>query len=263
MTPRIDPSPPNRLGGVIWPKEHGSWSLALEPVALGLLAAPGAAGVGIAAAAATGMLLRRPLKLLAGDRSETRRPETIGAVMVLGLVAAAGVAAAAWLGGPERLWPLLLAMPPGLLFLWLDNRGEARAAAAELAGTAAFALVPAAIATSAGWTAGRALALAVIMASRSVPAVVTIRTFLRRRKGQAVSPVPALAASAAAVLAAGVVAGTGLGPWVAVAAMAVLFGRAAWLLGRPPVGVSATRIGVAESVIGGILVVFLALSWPG
>lgn len=248
---------------LVLPREHGSWSLALEPAVLGLVAAPGAAGAGIAVAAVAGMLLRRPVKLLAGDCDDARRPAALGAAIGLGLVVAAGLAAGAWTAGPARLWPLLLAVPPGVLFLWLDARGEARAAAAELAGAAAFALVPAAIASAAGWPAARALALAVAMAGRSLPAVMTIRTFLRRRKGQAVTPVPALAASAAAILAVGVVAWTGLGPWMAVAAMVLLLGRTAWLLGRPPSGVSATRIGIAESVVGGILVVFLALSWPG
>ena len=263
MTPRTKTSFPARLGRAIWPKEHGSWSLALEPVALGLLAAPSAAGAGIAVAAVAGMLLRRPIKLVADDRGKARRPAALGAVVALGLAAAAGLAVGGWIGGPARLWPLLLAVPPGLLFLWLDARGEARAAAAELAGAAAFALVPAAIATATGWPAARSLALAVAMGGRSLPTVVTIRTFLRRHKGQAVTPVPALAASVAAVLAVGLVAWEGLGPWMAVAVMALLLGRAVWLLGRPLAGVSATRIGIAESVIGGILVVVLALSWPG
>ena len=36
------------------PKEHGSWSLALEPVAFGLLVAPSAAGAALALAAGLG-----------------------------------------------------------------------------------------------------------------------------------------------------------------------------------------------------------------
>ena len=36
------------------PNEHGSWSLALEPLALGLLVAPSAAGAALGLAAACG-----------------------------------------------------------------------------------------------------------------------------------------------------------------------------------------------------------------
>ncbi len=48
---------------LVLPREHGSWSLALEPVALGLLVAPTRAGGWLALAAAAAFLARRPLKL--------------------------------------------------------------------------------------------------------------------------------------------------------------------------------------------------------
>ena len=256
-------SPVAAAGRLILPREHGSWSLALEPVVLGLVAAPTGAGVGVAVAALAGMFLRRPAKVLAGDRADERRAPAIGSVVLLGLAAAAGLGAAGWSAGAARLWPLLLAVPPGLLFLWLDARGEARAAAAELAGATAFALVPAAIASMAGWPATRALALAAVMAGRSLPAVTTIRAFLRRRKGAAVAPGPAVAAGLAAVAVAGGLAWAGLAPWAAPAVLALLLGRTVFLLRRPALAVSATQVGVAESAVGGILVLILALSWSG
>ena len=256
-------SPLAAAGRLILPKEHGSWSLALEPVVLGLVAAPSAAGAGVALAALAGMLLRRPVKLLAGERTDERRPVAGGTVLILGLAAVTGLGAAGWAAGAARLWPLLLAVPPGLLFLWLDARGEARAAAAELAGATAFSLVPAAIAAVAGWPAARVLALAAVMAGRSLPTVMTIRTLLRRRKGAAVAAGPAVAAGLAAVAVAGWLAWSGLAPWVAPAVMALLLGRTVFLLLRPALTVSATRVGVAESAVGGILVLVLALSWSG
>src|SRR3974377_1668220 len=59
-------SEPSRLSQavkLILPREHGSWSLALEPVAFGMLAAPSTPGLALAAAAISGLFLRRPLKL--------------------------------------------------------------------------------------------------------------------------------------------------------------------------------------------------------
>ena len=54
-----------RRGAVFLPREHGSWSLALEPLALGLLVVPSAAGAALAAAALAGFFARRPLKAAA------------------------------------------------------------------------------------------------------------------------------------------------------------------------------------------------------
>jgi hypothetical protein len=50
------PAPMARWRDVILPKEHGSWSLALEPIALGLLVAPSWAGGSLAVAVLAGFL---------------------------------------------------------------------------------------------------------------------------------------------------------------------------------------------------------------
>ncbi|HQY06456.1 MAG TPA: YwiC-like family protein, partial [Lacunisphaera sp.] len=60
-------------GAVFLPKEHGSWSLALEPLALGLLLAPSAAGGALLAAALAGFFARRPLKTALTAPASARR----------------------------------------------------------------------------------------------------------------------------------------------------------------------------------------------
>ena len=86
------------------------------------------------------------------------------------------------------------------LFAWFDAQNGSRAAAAEVAGSAAFALVPAALATLAGWSAGPALALAGLALTRSVPTVLTVRNSLRLSKGEpAAFLLPLLTAAGAAV----------------------------------------------------------------
>ena len=85
------------------PKEHGSWSLALEPVALGLLVAPSAAGAALAAAAVSGFFLRRPWKLMSGAKRDPRQPLAVAWVGILALIALAVVVVAiddaSFLGG--------------------------------------------------------------------------------------------------------------------------------------------------------------------
>lgn len=247
---------------LLLPKEHGSWSLAFEPVALGLLVAPSAAGVALALAAVAGFFLRRPLKLavtLPADdpRRALARPWVAG----LALVALAGLTAAARLGGPAALWPLALAAPCGLLFVWFDLRQGMREAEAELAGSAAFALLTAAFATLAGWTGAAALALAAVMLARSVPTVVTVRTFLRLGKGRPASPWPALACAIVAFNLLAVLAGRGHVPAAVVVIAGVLTLRTLWLVTGLRPDWPARHVGILEAVLGVALLAVLAIAY--
>jgi hypothetical protein len=159
------------------------------------------------------------------------------------------------------LWPLTLAGPAGVAFVWWDARGEGREGAAEVAGASAFAVVPAMVALAAAWRLVPALALAVIMAGRSVPAVMTIRAYLRQIKGQSVSAIPALVTSAAAVAAAVLLVRLHLAPWAAALMSALMLVRAVVLLSPTRPRINASRVGLAEAILGGILIVGVALSW--
>ncbi|MES1167658.1 MAG: YwiC-like family protein, partial [Oleiharenicola lentus] len=53
-------SPP--ATAIFLPREHGSWFLVLEPLALGLLVAPSSAGGALAVATLAAFFMRRPLK---------------------------------------------------------------------------------------------------------------------------------------------------------------------------------------------------------
>ncbi len=252
---------PARVARLVLPREHGSWSLALEPLALGLIVAPSLAGVALGVAVVGGFFLRRPLRLVLGGGSDPRRSLALASIAALVGVASGGLVVAALRAGTAALWPLLLAAPLGIAFAWWDVRGEGREAVGEVAGATAFALVPTALATVAGWPARPALALAAVMAGRSVPTVMTIRTYLRRNKGQPVSRVPPLAASAAALALCLLLAGEQGVPWSAAVMAALLLARAVVMLVLIRPRIAAGRIGIAEAIIGGILVLVVALGW--
>lgn len=242
------------------PKEHGSWSLALEPVALGLLVAPSPAGAALAVAAISGFFLRRPLKTWSRDQDDERWKTARASGFILVIIAAVGLSLAAKIGGVERLWPLLPAALAGLVFAWCDSRNEAREGAAEAAGAAAFGLLPAAFASLAGWSGTAALALASVMLVRSVPTVLTVRTNLRMKKRQDVSIAPALLAAGLGLALCVCLVSLRLAPWTAVLFAAVLAGRSVWLLcWRPPM--AARTIGLIEATLGGLMVLTLAGSW--
>lgn len=254
-TVRMNPSVSLRT--LLLPREHGSWSLAFEPVALGLLVAPSWAGGALAGAVAAGFFTRRPLKLAVTlPATDARQSPARTWAVGLGLLAGNALFLSAHLSPASArdgwaLWPLLLAVPFGALFLRFDLRNAMREAEAELAGSAAFALVPAAFATLAGWPALHALGLSAVMLARSVPTVLAVRTALRLGKGDPVEPAWPLFAAAGAAFALALLAARGwvprTAPVVALLWLARTFLYAVPTL-RPPW--SAKRIGLTETLLG-------------
>jgi hypothetical protein len=244
------------------PKEHGSWSLAFEPVALALLAAPSWAGAALAGATVAGFFTRRPLKLAvtlpAGD---ARRAAAMRWAALFGVVAAGFLALAGALGSWTALGPLLVAAPFGALFLWFDLRNEMREAEAELAGSTAFALAPAAFATLAGWPAAPAFALAAIAVARNVPTVLTVRSFLRLQKRQKTWPVAAVVAAGFSTGALAVLARQGLVPLAAALVSALLLARTLALVLPIRPDWPARRVGILEAVLGVVQLLAVGLAY--
>ena len=245
---------------LVLPKEHGSWFLALEPVAFGLLVAPTAAGAALAVAAVSGFLLRRPLKLFAREKDRDRWKTARASVFALAIIAVLGLLLAAKIGGVEKLWPLLPAALAGLVFVWCDSRNEAREGVAEAAGTVAFGLLPAAFGALANWSGPASLALAAVMLVRSVPTVLTVRANLRIKKGQAISILPALLAAGVGLAVCAWLVSIRLAPWTAVLFAAILATRTVWLLCWRP-RLAAGTIGMVEATLGGLMVLALAGTW--
>jgi len=244
---------------LVLPKEHGSWALAFEPLALGLLVAPSAAAGWLGLATAAGFLCRRPLKLAVTlPVGEARRSTAARWAAALIAVAFTGVLLAARSGDWRALWPLLLGAPAALLFLWFDLRNAARDLESELAGSSAFALVPAACGTLAGWSAPAALVLSALCLARTWPTILAVRAFLRRKKNLPAHPrVAAVCAFAAAAGSAALFAAR-LAPWTVLPAALLLLARNLRLLFFPGRLATARQVGIGEAVIGVIWLGLLA-----
>lgn len=266
LPPRVmsakPPSPVRPATSVFLPKEHGSWSLALEPLALGLLVAPSWGGGALAGAALAGFFARRPLKAALDSADSPRRTTARRALGLWAMLAVVGLVEMLVLAPWVALWPLLPAAFLGAVFVWFDAQGDSRAAAAEVAGSAAFAFVPAAFATLAGLSTVAALALAVLALARSVPTVLVVRTCLRLAKGALASRAMPLQVSAAALTALVVLGAKELVPLVSVVFGALLFVRALWLLGPWRPAWPAKRIGMMEAILGLLYVLLSAVNWP-
>ncbi|HEU6447365.1 MAG TPA: YwiC-like family protein [Verrucomicrobiae bacterium] len=244
----------------VLPKEHGSWSLALEPIAFGMLAAPSMPGSALAVAAAAGFFLRRPLKILSRENDPERRSLALAAIFVLFTIAFGGLLMAIKWGGLEKLWPLIPAAAAGLAFAWFDSRNEGREGAAEIAGSFAFGILPAAFAVLAGWSVVAAFSLAVIMLCRSIPTVLFVRTFLRIKKGRAVSVIPAITSASAGFFLTLSFVCFKFAPWPAITFSATMTAGTIYLLAARP-RLTAKAIGIAEAIFGTTMVLILAAVW--
>lgn len=246
---------------IVRPKEHGSWSLAFEPVALGLLAAPSPAGAVLAMATVAAFFVRRPLRIGMTDSNPARR---VAAKRVA--LAGGAVVLAAWLGmlfaAGAAWWPWLIpSVVAGACFLWFDLQQSGREQSAEVAGAAAFSFLPAVFAVMAGWTAPAAAALSLVMLARSVPTVLTVRAWLRGRKTGLRQSAAPLIASLAGVFTVAALAWLRVVPWLAVAFLVGFLIRAVILLRATAPDLRASTMGMIEAALGAVYVVAVALSW--
>ncbi len=246
---------------VVWPKEHGSWSLALEPVALALIAAPSVAGVWLAGATAAGFLARRPLKIVVRESAGARRGAAMRALAALAAGAVAALAGAIVSGGTAWLVWLAPTVALGGIFAAFDLRNAWRSEFAEIAGAAAFAWLTAVLAAAAGWSEGAAMVLGFAMVARAVPTVMFVRTVVRGAKaGIACRQAPAAAVAAAVALAGGAMLWRmGLAPAVLAIALGILFVRAVVL---PRIArLRARTLGIVELCVGVGYVAAVGAAW--
>lgn len=245
---------------IVLPREHGSWSLAFEPLVLGLLCAPSIAGGFMGAAVAAGFFCRRPLRIALHERREARRRLAWRIVGVCALLALAAFAITLTVGGGRWLPWLVPTMACGGLFSRFDLKNDGREEVAEIAGAAAFAWLPASLAALGGWTSGEGLALASIMCCRALPTVIFVRAVVRGRKSGCTDLKYAIATTILALALAIALGAAGLAPWLATAWCGLFLARILFI-GRYP-AIRAKTLGIFEAVAGVVFVLPLAFVWP-
>lgn len=207
MTAAVEPGARSAWRSVVLPNEHGGWGLTLEPALLGLLVAPGLAGVLLGLAAFAAFLLRTPAKLVAVDRRRgrclprTRLATRVAVVELIGLLAL--VAGAVALSGPAPLVPLAAAAPLVGVELWFDVRSRGRRLVPEVAGAVGIGSVAAAVALAGGTSAVLGLGLWLVLAARAVTSIPYVRSRVVQLHGRAPDRRSVLAGDLAALMAAG------------------------------------------------------------
>ena len=247
------------------PAEHGGWSFLAEPVTLGLVLAPSAAGACLAFAALAAFLARHPLRLLLIDRRKgVRYPRTDLAVRVFAgyagmAVALFGVATAL---APSPFWaPLLVAAPIGIVALGFDALGRSREALPEAAGAMALGASATAIALAGNAPTGFAWGAWALLALRAVTSVLYVRARLRLDRGRVAGPAAVHVGHAAAFAAATGLAAAGWAPWLAPAVFFVLLARSGWGLSSGRCPIRPQVLGLQEVGYGLLTLVLLALGY--
>jgi hypothetical protein len=258
---------PVSFSSVALPAEHGSWSLVLEPILLGLLVAPSWAGLAAATGAFAFFLLHRPLKLYLNDRRRGRHFErTKKARQWAFIYGAVGILffTMTWAtSGSGPFVPLLFALPLLLIFLAYDQR-PGRHWQAELTAPVAFAAIASTIALAGGWALWPALALWAFLIARAVPAILFIRARLRLDKGKPTEPWPVVAAHLLAVAGIGLLIYHGFLPGLGLLAMTILLARAIWGLSAYRWRTSVKGLGFLETGFGLLAIILVSLGyWIG
>jgi YwiC-like protein len=249
------------------PTEHGGWGMLGEPLLLGLVLAPSAAGACLLVASVSAFLARHPLRLALSDRRRgPRRPRTLAAERIALAYAAVAIAAGAGaltLSGPRPFMPLLAVAPLALTQIGFDARLEGRKLAPQLCGGVALAALAPALMLAGGWALAPSLAAGALVAMKAISSVLYVRTRLRLDRGQPPPLFPALAAHAIPVPAAALMSLAGWAPWVAVAAAAALLLRAVHGLSSRRRIARAQAVGFQELAVGIGFTLILAVGFLG
>jgi hypothetical protein len=246
---------------LVVPREHGSWSLALEPLAFGLIIAPSVAGGWLAVAVMAAFFARRPLRIAWNETRPARRQDAFVSLVACGLISLLAAGAAITVGGVGPMGWLVPSMVAGGCFLAYDLRNGGREEAAEIAGAAAFAMLPMALAAFEGATPAVATSIGVVMCARAVPAVMGVRAALRAAKTGIRRPTPALTATIVALVMTAALVRMELAPATALAAVALLTLRTGALLVYPRIPLRARTIGMIEALLGVAFVIAVGIAW--
>jgi hypothetical protein len=244
------------------PREHGSWSLALEPIALGLLLAPSIAGGCLAGATFVAFLARRPLKTALENSIPTARRNLARRALISlgGLSGLFAMLACCFADGRFILW-LLPAVILGAMFLWFDLRKAGREQAAEIFGSAAFATVTGAIVAASGRASPAILVASFLMLARAVPTVLFVRAIVRGNKTGVFRPAATLVSAIGAAAIATLLALRDAMPMLTALPVLPLLVRAILFLGENRKLLRARTLGLQELIIGVLYVVTVAATW--
>lgn len=176
------------LKSVALPAEHGGWGFLLEAMVLGLIVAPSAMGLLFGVAMLAAFLIHQPLKITVKDWLKQRRTERTQLaekfVLGYGLTALLLLIAVWQASGTGFFIPLLIALPLMAVQFFYDVQNDSRELVPELCGGVALGAIAASVAILGDWEHNPALILWLLLAARTIPAILYVRARLRLERGK-------------------------------------------------------------------------------
>ncbi|MEN8115195.1 MAG: YwiC-like family protein [Actinomycetota bacterium] len=250
-----------RIRSIALPTEHGGWGFTLEPILLGLLVAPSGTAWELSAVALGVFLARRPVKLVSTDLVRRRwYPRTTVALvfsLLYGALGLAGLVGALFTTEGPFWIPMVVAAPLAMFALRADAHSKNRGLVAELSGSIAMGSTVASIAVGSGWEFAPAFGLWLVLAARSVAAIVLVRGQVRRLHDRPAGASRVYAVQVASVAVVAVAAALGAIPWLGVVAVGLVGVVAVVSLNRP--AIEARVIGWTQMGLGLAVVLVTAL----
>jgi len=243
------------------PNEHGGWGFTLEPVILGLLVAPAAAGWGLGLFALASFFARHPTKIALADlrrgKIYPRTKVAVGFALLYGALALLGLLAAWLVGDRSFVWPLVVAAPFVIAQITFDGLGKGRTLFGELSGALAMGGMATAIILAGGAHTALAWGAWLVLATRALIAVRYARAQVRRAHGKSVSKISTISTAMLGVALASVGAALGVAPWLGVLAVVLLAVYVVYMLEQPPV--SARHVGWNQMFFGWLVAILTAV----
>lgn len=161
------------------PREHGGWSLSIEPVILGLFVSFSLRNVVLACATVLAFMARTPLKVVLVDIWRKRwleRTQLAAKIFIAELFLLLFMALyALWDFRAEMLIPISLAFPLILIELNYSMRSKSRRILPEFAGTIGVSSSVALMVLNGGYSLSLALGLWVVVSARAIAAIAFAR----------------------------------------------------------------------------------------
>jgi len=240
------------------PSEHGSWGFLSEPIVAALAIGFSVPGLMIAIMTIGAFLARQPLRTLIIDRLGRKNNDlarvAIRFLVIFGLIALIGFAAAIFLVGAWPLAPFAVIMPLAAVQIYFDGSRKSRGLLPELLGAVSISSAAPAIMLAGGSTVFAAVSLWLIMIARLIPSIIYVRNRLRLEKGKPYSIQATAAVHVAAIITGVIFAYYGGISILVVAAFVILLGRAIAGLLPSRRKLRAMQIGISEITYGAITV---------
>jgi hypothetical protein len=251
-----------KIVNTAFPKEHGSWGLAYEPLLLSTIIAYSLSGLMTALAAFVIFLSHQPVRILLNKNliGEIKRhaliPLAFYTVVIIGLLYVAFSN-----GEIENFIPFFSAIALMLTFLAIEILGFGRNLAAEFIPPIAMGLIAITITLLGGFTLSSAFGVMILIYSRSFTTIFYVHEKLLLQKGNKISKIQTRLSELIFFVILLFIANDSIIPFASILAPIILFIRAEIGLAKFRKSDTVKKVGISEFIYGIVFIAIVSISY--